>query len=135
MPQEVIDRVNKFGLGNDQPELLTFFDCQGDFVGDAIRDINNFETTVIVKYDNCDNVTDEFARENDFIVELNAESTIDNLDETHTSEDAENNFDRELVDENLHKSTQDTNVENSEGVTVISPVAPEIENVPIQQST
>ena len=35
MPQEVIDRVNKFGVHDNQPELLTFYDQKGNFVGDA----------------------------------------------------------------------------------------------------
>ena len=128
MPQEVIDRVNKFGLGDDQPELLTFFDRQGDFVGNVVPDINNVKTLVITQYDNRDNATDEFAWENEFLVESNAKSDYNDM---HTSDDAENNFYRKLIDENLHKSTQDTNLETGEGVTNITTVAPEIDNVPI----
>ena len=93
MPQEVIDRVNKFGLGNQQPELLTFFDLQGDFVGDVVPDIDNVETLVIAQYDDRDNGTHEFAQENDILVELNAESTNDNYDDTQTSDDVEDKFD------------------------------------------
>ena len=85
-------------------------------------DIDNVETLVIAHYNNRDNAMDEFVRANEFLVKLNAKS---NYNDTHTSDHAENNFDRELVDENFHKSTQDTNLENSEGVTDITTVAPE----------
>ena len=34
MPQAVIDRVNQLGKLDSQPELLTFFDRNGDEIGD-----------------------------------------------------------------------------------------------------
>ena len=49
-------------------------------------------------------MTDRFARENDIIVESNAESTNDTYEEAPTSDDAEGNFDHELVNENLESA-------------------------------
>jgi len=45
MPQEVIDRVNAIGLSQDQPKLLTFYDCKGELVGDLVEP--PYETEVV----------------------------------------------------------------------------------------
>ena len=39
MPQEVIERVNKLGAADDQPELLTFYDQKGRFETPGVPDI------------------------------------------------------------------------------------------------
>jgi hypothetical protein len=35
MPQEVIDCVNQLGKADRQPELLTFYDCEGHLIGNS----------------------------------------------------------------------------------------------------
>ena len=58
MPQEVIDQVNKLSANEEQPELLTFYDWKGNFVGDAdfesgknIKIINDRVTEAISKFE------------------------------------------------------------------------------------
>ena len=57
MPQEVIDRVNQFGVHDNQPELLTFYDRKGKFSGDA-----DFETSknIEILNDRATKATSEF---------------------------------------------------------------------------